>query len=619
MGGRLAVNSRKTVSSTFVGLSALRLSRRGRFSLLAVVACATFAGLSRDATGFSWFTFGGTIVTWPTATDTRWLSTDSFPPGSDASIAVLGAAGAWNLAGGSTWSFSAGQASISPPDQFDGISYTEAVPASYFDDPRTLAVTLLGNVGADWVDMDTLFNAEAPNNWQWTTDFAPGSDVLMDPATYGFSLMLVAMHEFGHALGLGHEDNILCLMNSFYPNGGTFGQENIIEPHADDRAGLRSLYPGGIFTDLGNANFHRSGVGASRPILFTPTVADPGDQLAIRIQIENLGTTLVTNVRQGFYLSTDNVIDTGDLVIGSLQWDSLQNGGAGQFDVLIDLPAVLASGDYYLGSILDDLNNVTEAFEDNNATVYSVPLTIRLLPPIILDIPDSIAPCGQLWVGPTPQLVQALNMTPVTWTLESAPAGMTVNPTNGVVTWSNPTVSGAGHLVTLRATNAMGIDETSFLVSVALDPPRIAPIANQSVSCGNAFASTPPSLADPECGGSVFPWTLDVGPVGMTIDFATGVTSWAAPTVAGSPHTVTIRAFNPAGSTTASFNLFVLEADLSANGVIDLDDLFQLLSCRTEPGGVASPSCACSDLDSDGDVDLHDFGRFQAAYDDGGR
>ncbi len=613
------MNSRVTVRSTRVGRGVFWALRRCRCASLTIVACATFAGLSRDADGFSWFTFGGSVVTWPAATDTRWLSNDTFPPGSDTSIAVLGAAGAWNLAGGSTWMFSAGQATISPPDQFDGVSYTEAVPASYFDDPRTLALTFLGNVGAEWVDMDTLFNADAPNNWQWTTDFAPSTDVLMDPSTHGFSLMLVAMHEFGHALGLGHEDNVLCLMNSFYPNGGTFGQENIIEPHADDRAGLRTLYPGGIFTDLGNANFYRSGVGASAPILFTPTLADPGDQLAVRIQIENLGTTLVTNVRQGFYLSTDSVIDTGDLLIGALQWDSLQNGGAGQFDVLIDLPAELASGDYYLGSILDDLNTITEAFEDNNATVYSVPLTIRLLSPIIADVPDTVAPCGQPWVGPTPQLVRALNMTPVTWTLESGPAGMTIDPASGVVTWSNPAVSNTGNVVTLRATNAMGIDETSFLVTVELDSPQVAPIADQSVSCGDAFVSTIPDLANPECGGLVFPWTLEVGPAGMTIDFVTGVTRWAAPTRVESPHTVTIRAFNAAGSTTASFKLFVPEADLSADGVVDLDDLFQLLVCRTGPGGVASVDCACSDLDSDGDVDLHDFGRFQAAYDEGPR
>jgi len=574
--------------------------------------CAALLLIGGHAAAFTWFTYGGYVVVWAAATDTRWLSPDTFPPGSPAQIIALASAGAWNLTGGSSWTYTAGYASIYPPDSFDGYSYTEAVPGDYFDSPGVLAATLLGNYGAEWVDMDTLINAEAPNGWGWNLDPAPTAELLTNPGLYGFSLLQVLMHEFGHALGLGHEDTIVTLMNSYYPNGGTFGQEGIVEPHADDRVGQRTLYPGGIFTDLGNGNFYHSSFGGSAPIIFEPTAADPGDQIAARIQVENLGTTFTTNVRQGFYLSQDSQITTGDRFLGSLLWASLDAGAAGQFDVLINLPDDLPSGTWYLGSILDDTNRITEAFEDNNAVIYSEPLTVNFLPPIIVDVPNARVTCGSTYVSPAASVTRPQNVGSTSWTLVTAPTGASINPATGVVNWPNARGINDPHLVTVRATNAVGFDDSSFVITVDPVPPQIAPIGDQVAGCGTPYVGPQPSFVNPACSGDAIVWVLESGPPGMTINPDTGVVGWAKPLFSESPNAVLIRVFSPGGDDAEQFAVALIEGDTDGDANVDLDDYFRMVTCMIGPAGGVPASCACSDLDGDGDIDLRDFATFQA-------
>jgi hypothetical protein len=60
---------------------------------------------------------------------------------------------------------------------------------------------------------------------------------------------------------------------------------------------------------------------------------------------------------------------------------------------------------------------------------------------------------------------------PVTYSLTQAPAGMTIDPTTGVIDWTPGEADLGSHDVTVRATALGGFDEQTFTVMVALSAP----------------------------------------------------------------------------------------------------------------------------------------------------
>ena len=346
----------------------------------ATLAIASLAWLGvREASAFSYYIVDGWPVIWDGSGSVRFLSPSTFPPGSETDQLIRAAMGEWNFAPATAFAYTYSRLDQDYPiDHYDGYSDTTAVPASQLD-PGVLGVTYLVNDGAYWFDADIVFS-DFPGGVGYNFDAFPTCGMVDQPSANGYSFLLIALHELGHALGLGHTPSgsesagfvwFPTTMNPRYPAGGTLGQENIIELHADDRNGIRFLYPhtgqSVPRTDLANAMFTAGSViGKVVPVFVQPDSAVPGDEISLRSVIENLGTTSEFSIAQGFYLSTDSDIQTSDTLLGELLWD-IGFGQALQFEVAARLPADLAAGEYYLGSILDNPNEIPEMFEDNNA------------------------------------------------------------------------------------------------------------------------------------------------------------------------------------------------------------------------------------------------------------
>ena len=86
--------------------------------------------------------------------------------------------------------------------------------------------------------------------------------------------------------------------------------------------------------------------------------------------VTNVGTNNVAAGHVvGIYLSTDDVIDSSDIPLGSWATSiALFGGDSESRDISITAPSDLAPGDYYVGAIADVNNAVSESNEANNAT-----------------------------------------------------------------------------------------------------------------------------------------------------------------------------------------------------------------------------------------------------------
>ncbi len=123
-------------------------------------------------------------------------------------------------------------------NRINNVFFSPTIYADAFDS-RTLAVTLISTTSTNgvsngYVEADVLFNsAKSWNSYRGNLRFN-GSTTIND-------FRRVAIHEFGHALGLDHPDDIgqslTAVMNATICNTDTVA--------ADDIAGARAIYDGG--------------------------------------------------------------------------------------------------------------------------------------------------------------------------------------------------------------------------------------------------------------------------------------------------------------------------------------------------------------------------------------
>ncbi len=83
---------------------------------------------------------------------------------------------------------------------------------------------------------------------------------------------------------------------------------------------------------------------------------------------------------------------------------------------------------YYFQAVSEDGCGHEASSAIYSCTTYSI-----IVPPLIEDIPDAQAVEGASYPGPVPVLTQGAE--PVEWSLVAGPAGMTIDPATGVISW----------------------------------------------------------------------------------------------------------------------------------------------------------------------------------------
>jgi hypothetical protein len=214
-----------------------------------------------------------------------------------------------------------------------------------------LAVTRWNALYNDFCNADVLFNSAR----SWTTSARECTTT----SPYNFSS--VAIHEFGHVVGLDHEDDELATMNSIY-------HANDRRIHGDDQQGIRALYGSGSSINVMASHWERTSTSPSAPADLVEAPASPvtaGGSVTYEWTQENSGTSSAT-FDIGFYLSTNAFISTSDTLLGVNYGASVSAGFAFTGDRTLTIPHDTPSGTYYIGAILDYNNALAESDETDN-------------------------------------------------------------------------------------------------------------------------------------------------------------------------------------------------------------------------------------------------------------
>ncbi|MFQ6092289.1 MAG: hypothetical protein ACE5OR_06345, partial [bacterium] len=222
------------------------------------------------------------------------------------------------------------------------------------------------------------------------------SDVMWNPAyswtddpdvsigNSGVILLLpVCMHELGHTWG--YQDGTYTetydydqpsVMHAYYWNRVEDGW-GIHRPCAylfrriyDDQTSILSTRDIGVESYWASNGLHNSYTDAATYY--------PGDPITLNnVTVENMSYSALSDVRIRFYLSTNNIISTGDYQMGGYwYWTSFCGECYNVGDYSTTVPTGIPAGQYYVGAIVTINGFGSDDFTYNNATYFYDRITV---------------------------------------------------------------------------------------------------------------------------------------------------------------------------------------------------------------------------------------------------
>jgi subtilase family serine protease len=110
-----------------------------------------------------------------------------------------------------------------------------------------------------------------------------------------------------------------------------------------------------------------------------PSSGTIGGSISISLTVVNEGGTDAGPFRVGLYLSTNDIISTGDIFTGTIcdYPSGLSAGTSSTCSGPMSVPGSVSPGTYYVGAIADDQDIVVEIHEDNNARAAPSPTVLN--------------------------------------------------------------------------------------------------------------------------------------------------------------------------------------------------------------------------------------------------
>lgn len=242
-------------------------------------------------------------------------------------------------------------------------------------------------------------------NQTWVT----GEDSQHAPYNSGRSILGTAVHEVGHCVAMGHEDDVYNAMGddrSHVTRNGTttyYGPGEDMSDGLIDRWGKRSTtdayrdvgitvmrYTGtdgtysshdfGVMRDAFGSVLPTSGSFEGQPAY--EVVA--GETVQMEVVVENNGEKNTESFHIGFYLSTNSTISTADTLLG-VDNGYVQSRGV-PYEALepVTIPIDTIPGSYFLGAYVDHDGLISEVTGLNNKAYYPI---VVLPPPSDLTVP----------------------------------------------------------------------------------------------------------------------------------------------------------------------------------------------------------------------------------------
>ena len=123
-----------------------------------------------------------------------------------------------------------------------------------------------------------------------------------------------------------------------------------------------------------------------------PATATTGQNVTLTANVRNVGAGAAGAFRVGLYLSPNPTITTADTRIGTCSYTSMAARGSATCSVTAALPAAVRAGEYFVGALADDTDQIVEINEINNSAVAANRLTVRAGSAVDLIVTDGSAP-----------------------------------------------------------------------------------------------------------------------------------------------------------------------------------------------------------------------------------